>query len=73
MAPMRPSSNARAAYATGAGASTGNARASSTRKEGPQRRQQVGWAWKRRSRGSSYSRRQSAHISNTAMVVRSRS
>src|SRR5437016_4483832 len=57
MAPMRPSSNARAAYATGAGASTGNARASSTRKEGPQRGQQVGWAWNRRSRGSSYSRR----------------
>ena len=32
-----------------------------------------GWAWKRRSRGSSYSARQSAHIAKPAIVVSGRS
>ena len=40
---------------------------------GPQSGQAFGWAWKRRSRGSSYSARQRAHISKPAIVVSGRS
>ena len=40
---------------------------------GPQRGQAFGCAWKRRSPGSSYSRRHSAHIANGAIVVSGRS
>lgn len=40
---------------------------------GPQAGQAIGWAWKRRSAGSAYSRAQSAHIGKPAMVVLSRS
>ena len=36
---------------------------------GPQLGQQVGWAWKRRFKGSLYSRSQLAHILNSAMLV----
>ncbi len=35
--------------------------------------QAIGWAWKRRSPGSSYSARQAAHIGKPAMVVSGRS
>ena len=47
--------------------------ASSRRSRGPQRGQALGWAWKRRSAGSSYSRWQVAHIANAAIVVAGRS
>ncbi len=40
---------------------------------GPHTGHAIGSAWKRRSAGSSYSRRQSAHSSNDAIVVRARS
>ena len=43
------------------------------RTRGPQAGQATGWAWKRRSAGSSYSRRQSGHIANPAIVVAGRS
>jgi hypothetical protein len=33
----------------------------------------MGWAWKRRSAGSSYSARQAGHIGNAAIVVAGRS
>ena len=52
---------------------TGAPSAASTRTDGPQRGQAFGWAWKRRSPGSWYSRRQSAHMANTDIVVRGRS
>ena len=44
-----------------------------SRAAGPQSGQAFGWAWKRRSRGSSYSARHSAHIAKPAIVVRGRS
>ena len=40
---------------------------------GPQFGQQTGWAWKRRSAGSAYSRAHSAHIAKAAIVVAARS
>ena len=40
---------------------------------GPQTGQALGWAWKRRSAGSSYSARQAAHIAKPAIVVSGRS
>ena len=40
---------------------------------GPQAGQHTGWAWKRRSAGSWYSRAQSAHMAKPAMVVAGRS
>ena len=40
---------------------------------GPQTGQALGWAWKRRSAGSSYSAWQAAHIVNPAIVVAGRS
>ena len=43
------------------------------RTDGPHRGQAFGWAWNRRSAGSSYSARQSGHISNSAIVVSCRS
>ena len=42
-------------------------------RRGPHAGQAVGWAWKRRSRGSSYSRRQSAQRAKPAIVVFGRS
>ena len=47
--------------------------ASSSRTRGPQTGQAFGWAWKRRSAGSSYSLRQAAHIAKPAIVVAGRS
>ena len=47
--------------------------ASTSRARGPQSGQAFGWAWKRRSAGSSYSARQRSHISNAAIVVSGRS
>ena len=46
---------------------------SRSRSRGPQAGQAVGWAWKRRLPGSSYSARHAGHMANEAMVVRSRS
>ena len=43
------------------------------RRRGPQAGQAIGWAWNRRSRGSSYSRRQAGHIAKPAIVVAGRS
>ena len=40
---------------------------------GPQLGQALGWAWNRRSAGSSYSAWQAAHIRNRAIVVAGRS
>ena len=40
---------------------------------GPHAGQAFGWAWKRRSPGSSYSRWHAAHITNPAIVVDGRS
>ena len=49
------------------------AAAPTSRARGPQSGQAFGWAWKRRSAGSSYSRRHAAHIANAAIVVSGRS
>ena len=46
---------------------------SASQARGPQSGQAIGWAWKRRSAGSSYSAAQRGHISNPAIVVRGRS
>ena len=46
---------------------------SASRSAGPQSAQALGCAWKRRSRGSSYSARHRGHISNDAIVVSGRS
>jgi hypothetical protein len=43
------------------------------RSRGPQRPQAIGWAWKRRSAGSWYSRAQSSHMAKARMVVSGRS
>ncbi len=40
---------------------------------GPHAGQALGWAWKRRSAGSSYSAWQAGHIANPAIVVAGRS
>ncbi len=40
---------------------------------GPHAGQAFGWAWKRRSAGSSYSRRHASHIAKAAIVVWARS
>ena len=48
-------------------------RRSASRARGPHSGQALGWAWKRRSRGSSYSARQRSHISKPAIVVSGRS
>src|SRR5689334_5335135 len=41
----------------------------SSRSRGPHAGQHTGWAWKRRSAGSRYSRSQSPHMANPAIVV----
>src|SRR4051812_50127806 len=46
--------------------------ASSSSTDGPHAGHAFGWAWKRRSRGSSYSARHAAHIRNPAIVVSGR-
>ena len=77
IAPAR-SAWAAAEIASGGGeAASGGGEAASPRRapptRGPHAGHAFGWAWKRRSRGSSYSRRHSAHISNAAIVVHGRS
>src|SRR4051812_28274204 len=47
--------------------------ASTRRTDGPHAGHAFGWAWKRRSRGSSYSARHAAHIAKPAIVVCDRS
>ena len=44
-----------------------------TRRRGPQAGHAFGWAWKRRSSGSAYSRAHAGHIRNPAIVVAGRS
>ena len=41
--------------------------------DGPHAGQHTGWAWKRRSAGSSYSARHAAHMAKPAIVVFGRS
>src|SRR5919205_696338 len=55
------------------GAATGAPAPSRSRTAGPHSGHAFGWAWKRRSRGSSYSARHAAHIAKPAMVVSGRS
>ena len=66
-ATIAPSSSAWTAPASGSAA------AGSSRSEGPQAGHAFGWAWKRRSAGSSYSPRQTGHIAKPAIVVFGRS
>ena len=47
--------------------------ASPTRSLGPHSGHALGWAWKRRSAGSQYSREHRRHMVNPAIVVRARS
>ena len=63
-APRRRSASAPAPPAPGA---------SRRRSRGPQSGQAFGWAWKRRSAGSSYSARHAAHMAKPAIVVSGRS
>ena len=72
-ATIRPSRRAVAAWATGSSAATASPDGARSSSRGPQAGQALGWAWKRRSDGSSYSRRQSGHIRKRAMVVAARS
>ena len=76
-ATIAPSRSARAAASTGSRASARRRPspppAYTSRTRGPQSGQAFGWAWKRRSAGSSYSARQAAHISKPAIVVFGRS
>ena len=71
---IRPSRNASTAAAKAPGPS---ARREPSRPRhatcGPQTGQALGWAWKRRSAGSSYSAWQAAHIVKPAIVVAGRS
>ena len=62
----------RRAHRVAAGA-TGRPSRSTRATAGPHSGHAFGWAWKRRSRGSSYSARQAAHIANAAIVVSGRS
>src|SRR3954449_11385399 len=76
-ATIAPARNAAAAARTDGSprAATGSPSrdASSSSTDGPHAGHAFGWAWKRRSRGASYSARHAAHISNPAIVVRGRS
>lgn len=73
MAPIRPARTSRANAFSGSHPSTWLPAASSSASRGPHAGQAIGWAWNRRSDGSSYSARQAGHIANNAMVVRWRS
>ena len=55
------------------GVAGGSAVAVEERERGPHAGHATGSAWKRRSAGSSYSRRQSSHMGNARIDVRSRS
>ena len=66
---IAPSRSRAAAAATASSAPSSPVRAA----RGPHTGQALGWAWKRRSAGSSYSARQAAHIAKPAIVVSGRS
>ena len=74
-ATIAPSSSARAAASTAsrAPASPSAPPPRTSRTCGPHSGHAFGWAWKRRSAGSSYSARQAGHISKPAIVVFGRS
>ena len=72
-ATIRAARSSRAAAATASGSPRSRPAASARRARGPQSGHAFGWAWKRRSRGSSYSARQRSHISKLAIVVSGRS
>src|SRR5919202_1197223 len=74
-ATTEPARNAAAAARTDGSpaAATEAPRTSTSRTVGPQAGHALGWAWKRRSRGSSYSARQASHMANPAIVVSGRS
>ncbi len=73
MATTSPARSRAAASASGSSPGQGRPSRSTSASCGPQAGQQIGWAWKRRSAGSSYSAAQSAHIGNLAIVVLGRS
>ncbi len=70
IAPARSSSPA-SRMGSAAGSAGGPGRSSHSR--GPHAGQALGWAWKRRSAGSSYSAWHCAHIVKPAIVVSGRS
>src|SRR5256885_329109 len=74
-ATIEPARSAAAAARTDASpaAATGRPAASISATLGPHSGHAFGWAWKRRSRGSSYSARHAAHIAKPAIVVSGRS
>ena len=61
MAPVRKAARA-ASSGSGSGPTASWPAPASIQSRGPQDGQAIGWAWKRRSAGSSYSARQSVHI-----------
>ncbi len=68
-----PASAATAASSASTPPARGLPSASRQASTGPQTGHALGWAWNRRSAGSSYSARHAAHIVNAAMVVAGRS
>ena len=68
-----PSSSAWTAAFSGSRTSRTRPRAVTSLSDGPQSGQALGWAWKRRSPGSSYSAWHAGHIEKPAIVVRGRS
>ena len=68
-----PARRALAAPAIGSSQSSGSPAESVAERRGPQAGHAFGWAWKRRSSGSSYSRRHAAHMGKRAIVVAGRS
>jgi len=73
MATIIPSCMARAAPRIGSLQSSVSPAGERAVSLGPQAGQALGWAWKRRSAGSSYSRWHEGHIRNDAIVVAGRS
>src|SRR6476659_5906745 len=73
MATISPATRARAAQRNGSVPSSNSPSAESAWSRGPHSGQALGWAWNRRSAGSSYSARHRAHIGKAAMVVAGRS
>ena len=72
-ATTRPSSSAWTTAWSGSRTSSTRPRAVTSRSDGPQSGQALGWAWKRRSAGSSYSDWQARHMAKPAIVVSGRS
>ncbi len=72
-ATMPPSASRRRACCSAASRVSGSCPGASSSSTGPQAWQATGWAWKRRSAGSAYSRAQSGQSGKEAMVVIGRS